>query len=279
VRADERARAAAGAGRAGAGLLGSAVRRRIVEHLDGLPRVAAEGRPRRDQGMSAAELAVLLGLHVTTVRFHLDQLLAGGLLDSHHVRSGSAGRPAKKYVVLDGDLAQIGRPAPDRAEDPVGEGAGEPYQVLAGLLAATLAEGDAARLNPEEAGREWVRQRVAERAAGAAPGDGPSGPGAGPHVGAAVTDLLREWGYRPQLSGGEEGSPLVVTLHDCPFLDLARAHPAVVCGIHRGLLRGALEAVGDTETEVSLHPFVDARTCQAVLAPPTDHAPERRSTR
>lgn len=247
-------------GRAGADLLSSGVRRRIVEHLDSLPRVATGGRPGRDQGLTAAELADVLGLHVTTARFHLDQLLAAGLLDSHFVRRGGAGRPAKKYLPAGGDLGEAaGGQAPP----------GEPYQVLATLLTTSVVAGEEDGLSPEEAGRQWVRQRTAAAAPAA------QGEDVDRRLRTAVVDLLREWGYHAELSDGPRESELVVTLRDCPFLELARAHPAVVCGIHRGLLRGVLETAGELDADVSLRPFIDARTCQAVLTRHRQPAPEQ----
>lgn len=249
--------------REGAHLLSSAVRRQIVEHLDALPRVAAHGRPRRDQGLTARELAAVLGLHVTTARFHLDQLLAAGLLDSHFVRQGGAGRPAKKYVVAPGDLSDgLGPDATGQA----------PYQVLASLLASSVPVGEAKGLTPEEAGEQWVRRRLAQRSehrsetpaerAAAADLDDVAWR---ERTGSAVVDLLQEWGYTPELAGGEDSSQVLLTLRECPFLELASAQPAVVCGVHRGLLRGALAAAGEADAGVSLRPFVDRHTCQAVL--------------
>ena len=64
----------------GSALLLSRVRRSIVDQLSALPRLAVEGRPTRDRGLTAAELGEVLGLHSTTVRFHLDRLVAAGVL-------------------------------------------------------------------------------------------------------------------------------------------------------------------------------------------------------
>jgi hypothetical protein len=38
-----------------------------------------------------------------------------------------------------------------------------------------------------------------------------------------------------------------------------------VCGVHRGLLRGTLESLGEHETEVSLRPLVEPRVCLATV--------------
>ncbi|MGD8199251.1 helix-turn-helix transcriptional regulator [Ornithinimicrobium sp. W1679] len=264
--------------RGGAFLLTSAVRRSIVDHLVGLPRLAVEGRPTRDDGMTAAELGTVLGLHSTTVRFHLDQLVSAGLVGSRFVRSGGAGRPAKRYFVVEGELGPVARP-----------GVEGPYQVLATLLAGALDPADEGRLTPEEAGAEWVRHRLEEGDDhGLREDDVPHAAStAGEWVAkvGGVVDLLQEWGYTPDLSvSGREGD-VTLTLRDCPFLDLARIHPEVVCGVHRGLLRGALEAAGEQDAGVSLRPFVGPTTCHAVLlrhrtppGEPIDPGPARWST-
>ncbi|MFX0539889.1 helix-turn-helix transcriptional regulator [Ornithinimicrobium sp. Y1847] len=268
----------------GAALLTSAVRRRIMDTLAALPRLTVEGRPTRDGGLSAAELGERLDLHSTTVRFHLDQLVGAGLVDSHFVRDGGAGRPKKKYVIVEGDLSQVVRP----------DAAG-PYRVLATLLADALDPATATEVTPEQAGIDWVRRRLAEQRAA----DGDQREGTPERAGTTgqwlgkvggVVDLLEEWGYTPDLTlDGAEGD-LILTLRDCPFLDLARAHPAVVCGVHRGLLKGALQEAGEEQAEVSLRPFVGPATCHAVvvrdastksvvgLALPGDRDPETTAT-
>lgn len=252
----------------GIALLSSSVRRRIVEHLAALPRLAVGGTPTRDLGLTAAELGRVLDLHSTTVRFHLDQLVAGGLVSAHFVRGGGAGRPAKRYAVEEGELSSLTQP---RAEGP--------YQVLATLLAEALAQDGAERTTPEEAGREWALRRLAAATTPLAPSPEPaSTPGGWVGKVGLVLDLLQEWGYHPDLQVGGREADVTLVLRDCPFLDLARLHPALVCGVHRGLLRGALEAAGESQAGVSLRPFVEERTCHAVLVRhdphPSDEPPQ-----
>lgn len=235
-----------------ASLMASSVRRSIVEQLRALPPLAVPGRPTRDTGLTAAELGRELGLHSTTVRFHLDQLVDGGLVQAHFVRSGGAGRPAKRYVAA---------PVAQAAPEPATEG---PYQVLATLLAGALDPADGPRPTPEEAGAAWVRRRL-----GAGPDEQLSEPSrtTGEWVGkvGAVVDLLQEWGYTPDLEMTGRQGDVRITLRDCPFLELARERPEVVCGVHRGLLKGALEVAGEDEAGVSLRPFVAPGTCHALL--------------
>lgn len=239
----------------GAALLVSPVRRRIV---DTLANQRPGGAPQDVAGMTAAQLAAVLDLHVTTVRFHLDQLVAAGILHAEFSREFGVGRPRKVYAVAPGAL--------DEARDH------DAFRILAGLLAESLGDGS---LAPEEAGRRWSLRRLARSAE--APADTP-----GRWLGkiAQMIDVLQSWGYTPELATSEGGRTVRVNLVRCPFIDLAREHPAVVCGIHRGLIAGAMESLGEDDTEVSLEPFVKPDLCRAHVrtrtpfrAQPVDPAP------
>lgn len=267
---------------AGAALLLSPVRRGIVEEL-----TRVDPQERRT-GLSAAELGARLDLHATTIRFHVDQLVTAGILDAHFVRDGGVGRPSKKYILHEVPLG-------DHAQADEG-----PFALLAGLLTSVLSTEEAGRLTPEEAGVRWATERAAAlreaHGEGAARRDGngegavrrdSNGDGAGESTRQGqidkardVTHLLRDWGYSPEVEDGEEAGEVGLTLHDCPFLPLAASNPDVVCGVHRGLLRGALDAVGETGARVSLRPFTGPTTCRAMLQldPPGTPGPETTDT-
>jgi len=233
-----------------AALLASPVRRRIVDRLAHHGEASA-GLP----GLTATELAQEFGLHVTTVRFHLDQLVAAGLAEAEVRRSGGAGRPRKFYVAAPGSLEDIG------AATEVGS-----LRLLTSLLAQTLAQGVSGdAVTPAEAGRRWAQEHVPAEP-GATPADTPGRWLA--KVGRMI-DVLQEWGYTPELRTSEGGRVAEVTLSSCPFLELARANPAVVCGIHRGLISGSLSQLGEDSPRVSLEPFVDDTTCLARVSTTT----------
>lgn len=234
----------------GAALLASPVRRRIVDTLTGHD--LEEGR-----GMSAAELAGLLDLHVTTVRFHLDQLVAAGLLTTHVRHRAGAGRPAKLYAV---DPAAFGEPQSTTA-----------YHVLTELLAATLEQSaDGTVITPEQAGMRWMQAHLDAAPDDMVPADSP---GRWLSKVGRMLDVLGRWGYVPDVTTSDGGRTAEVTLRDCPFIELARTNPAVVCGVHRGLLRGAMDRLGETDTNISLRAFVDATTCRARLTTRAPFAP------
>ena len=224
-----------------AGLLHSPVRRAVVEELAAL-------RPtERNVGLTALELGRKLSLHSTTIRFHVDQLVAAGMLDFYFARSGGVGRPSKCYVLRERSLG----------ESATGPSGPEPFTMLAGVLASALSADEADPLTPEEAGIRWVARR-AQQAPPRLHDQSAQG-----KVG-QVVELLSEWGYTPDTTVGDDGV-VDMTLRGCPFLDLAHTHPDVVCGMHRGLLHGALEAVGEAGARVSLQPFVGPDTCRAQI--------------
>src|SRR5699024_9552092 len=76
------------------------VRRKLYALLSDLPQPSdADLAGTEPWGLSAQELAGAMGLHLTTVRFHLDQLVAAGLLTAAQARPVGAGRPRKLYAV------------------------------------------------------------------------------------------------------------------------------------------------------------------------------------
>jgi len=230
-----------------AALLTSPVRRQIV---DSLAHVEDTSR-----GLTAAELGAEVDLHVTTVRFHLDQLVAAGLVEATVRREGGAGRPRKFYALAPGSL--------DDVEARTGM---EPLRLLSGLLAQTLADGVSGHaVTPADAGRRWAEEHV-PASTDAEPADTP-----GRWLGklAQMIDVLQEWGYTPELRTSQGGRTAEVRLAHCPFLELARENPAVVCGIHRGLISGSLAQLGENATRVSLEPFVDDTTCLAHVSTTT----------
>jgi predicted ArsR family transcriptional regulator len=225
----------------GAVLLASPARRAILQELQRF----AEDKddPVGAGGMTAARLADEICLHVTTVRFHLDQLELAGLVLSHFTTAFGVGRPRKVYV------------AAPRTPDPASSASH--LKLLAGLLTKSFS----ADLSPSEAGEQWAREHVTLR------DDGPATtPGGWLTKLGRLIDVLQKWGYTPNLTTTDGGRACRIDLVDCPFRDLARANPDVVCGIHRGLLSGVLDQLGEDQVEVSLQPFVGPSLCHAFVS-------------
>lgn len=213
-------------------LLSSQVRRRIVDLVRHSP-----GR------LAAADLSSALELHVTTVRFHLDQLEQAGVLRSDRERRRAVGRPRKVYDV-----------APETI--PVNESA---YVVLAGVLAGAIPGSVKERtLASIAAGKSWARSHVTGRDAEAtAPEQGSGLPVR------ALIDVLARWGYRRETVTVERPGPSCyrLTLASCPMKEAALAHPEVVCTAHLGLIRGTLERLGLPDVFVRVLPMVREDLC------------------
>ena len=77
-----------------------------------------------------------------------------------------------------------------------------------------------------------------------------------------LDDMLLRLGCEPEHADG------VIRLHACPWLEAARAHPTVVCALHRGLIAAV---VGD-RADVRLTPLTPAGTCDLVIDPPPTSA-------
>jgi predicted ArsR family transcriptional regulator len=191
----------------------------------------------RDGPVSKDEAAAAMGVARSVAAFHLDRLVADGLLTTEYRRlSGrqgpGAGRPAKLYRRAEGELSVS---VPDRR-----------YDLAAGLLAAAVDEATRtgtpvaralARIATER-GRE-----LGERARAAAG----KRPGRRALIDAALT-VLDEQGYDPR-PGSDE-----VVLANCPFHALVDEQRDLVCGMNHDLLGGMAEAMGDDLLEARLEP-------------------------
>jgi predicted ArsR family transcriptional regulator len=175
-------------------LLAEPVRRSLYEYV-----AAAPAEVGRDEAADA------VGVTRSLAAFHLDKLVAAGLLDSSYRRlSGrtgpGAGRPAKLYRRAAAERAVS---VPPRA-----------YASAAQLFAEVV---DRAGLEPE-------LQAAARRAGEAA------------QPGKQLEELLTERGYQPRRDGS------AIRLRNCPFHALAREFPPLVCGMNLALLEGLLAA-------------------------------------
>jgi predicted ArsR family transcriptional regulator len=182
----------------------------------------AAGRPR-----SLAELVKATGLHVNTVRGHLDDLVGAGTVSRRQAPAVGRGRPAWLY---DAD-----------GPDP---GPGTEYAGLAATLAATLERtSPSPRADAVRAGEDWGRSLQAQV----------SGLPAGREQ---VVRVLERMGFAPRT--GQDGA---IRLTRCPLLQTARRHPEVVCGVHQGIVQGVLAAAAGSAGEPELRAFAEPGAC------------------
>lgn len=179
----------------------------------------------RTEAIDAATVADELSLHVTTARFHLDQLVRGGLAQRRAEVHGRRGRPRMLYSAT----------GPVRADDA--------REQLIGVLAAALSrEADGAD-ESVRAGRGWADSFELDVTAGAFEG---------------LADVLHRLGFGPEMLADR------IELHDCPFRDAAREHPEVVCSVHRGLVEQLVTRAG-ADGQAELLPFIQPDLCRVAL--------------
>ena len=78
----------------------------------------------------------------------------------------------------------------------------------------------------------------------------------------ALVARLDALGFDPAVAD-DDGQATVAFTH-CPFRELAERHPDVVCGLHRGLVEGFVDAVGGARVD-TFHPLTDRTPCQVEL--------------
>jgi predicted ArsR family transcriptional regulator len=186
------------------------------------------------------EAAEAVGIERGTAAHHLDRLAADGLLEIDYQRlSGrqgpGAGRPAKLYrraprdfdvSLPPRDYELAGRLLAEAADRARTEGT----DIVAALDEVASAEGERVAKTIESRLRGGrIRQPASRRR--------------------VVLGALEEHGYEP--TSGEDGT---VVLRNCPFHNLARQHTDLICGMNLGLVRTAIDAVGDTGLEARLEP-------------------------
>jgi predicted ArsR family transcriptional regulator len=154
------------------------------------------------------EVAATLGVGRTLAAFHLDKLVAAGLLETSYARRSGrsgpgAGRPAKLYRRAAGER-EVSVP-PRR------------YLSAAELLAEAV----------EAAGADAALYAVARRR------------GREAAAGGGIQERLAARGYEPQAE--PDGT---VRLRNCPFHVLAEEFPPLVCGMNLALVEGLVEGTG-----------------------------------
>ncbi len=199
----------------------------VRKNLYGVVRRA--GRP-----MTREEAAAAAGISRNLAAFHLDKLVAAGLLRSGFDagdRPRQVGRTPKTYVPS-AEAVQVSVPA--RAYQDLAEILLDAVTAESTGTAGEAARREAARERGRDAGRSAVRPR------------GRLGP---ERALTAVEAALDERGYEPY-----RPEPDCVRMRNCPFHPLAARSPEVVCGINVEFCSGLLEGM-------------DAGAVRAVLAP------------
>jgi predicted ArsR family transcriptional regulator len=226
----------------GVGALAEPARRALYLYVVAQPEPVS-----RDQAAAGA------GLPRHTAKFHLDRLVADGLLDTEYRRlSGrrgpGAGRPTKLYRRSG---RQVAVTLPPRHYDLAG-------QILARAVEDAARDGvpilQAVQRAAVDAGhRLGAEQRLRDEGSAAASGDAAALDG--------VAAVLAAHGYEPRVQGDR------VVLANCPFHALARAHTALVCGMNLHLITALLDELARRDVLAGLDP-APQRCCVTLTTEP-----------
>ncbi|BCO36656.1 helix-turn-helix transcriptional regulator [Mycobacterium heckeshornense] len=189
--------------------------------------------------MSIAAIAEHLDVHPNTVRFHLDGLVRDGRVERVTPDHRRPGRPPLMF----------------RAIRQMDRGGARRYQLLAEILTLGFADERDPSGKALAAGRAWGQRLV-------------SGPAGGMRTEESIdhlVGLLDDLGFAPERRGsaGEHQ----IGLRHCPFLELAETRSSVVCPIHLGIMRGAMDIIQAPVTVDRLDAFVEPDLCVAHLGP------------
>jgi predicted transcriptional regulator len=186
-------------------------------------------------GSTLADLAATTGLHVNTVREHLEALEQRGLVQRERAAPRGRGRPAWRYR-------------------PVEPSEQSEYAGLATALAATIhRSSERPRDDAVAAGAEWGRDLA--RAKGDPPAPGRPAAGGRSSRCSPTSGSPR----RPTNGTPSPGSPAA----RCSTL--RTRYPDIVCGVHLGIVRGALEAYGADGARAQMFAFCEPGACRLEL--------------
>lgn len=232
-------------------LLGSPVRRAVMDVLESLPTAPTASEPwSRSHGLTAADLADRLDRHVTTLRFHLEQLVDAGLITFHDERLG-VGRPRRFFRVT------------EQTED------ASAYRMLTEVLADAMAS----EITPEEAGVRWAQRHVPPLMGDEIPLPPATTVGRWLSKIGLLIDLLTAWGHAPETES--TGTNTVIELTHCPLHELPLSKPDALDSLHVGLVRGSLDALGEPDVGVHLEPDPHSGHCTIRISPRTDFSAQK----
>jgi predicted ArsR family transcriptional regulator len=188
-----------------------------------------------DAPLSAQQVAQYFGLHVNAARMHLDKLVKGGLLRVIRRRDSRGGRPAHLYYENEEDREIL---FPSRC-----------YKILAEIFLAVMSDNRSRKLSS--------RLEMEAARAGREEGLRGSSPLARIGRGASLEDTVEAWladakrrGLKARLARDPE-MPCRINFLSCPFGDLAKEDPELLCPLHRGIEEGLLSLAGDYTVEQS----------------------------
>lgn len=254
--------------------------------------------------MGVTEVATAIGVHPNTVRFHLDALVADGVVERTVAEPAGPGRPRTVYSARPGMdrggtrsyrllarmlLSRLAASVDDRAHAHADQTAG--ITEITDMTEIAGIAGPAGTVEAVETGRVWGGYLVDEPP--------PYQRVTAQEAVAHLTALLAELGFDPEPQpnqragagaglkpladthqdtraarpgrrsgrGRPEPVPDRIRLRHCPFLELAEEYGQIVCPLHLGLMQGALAELRAPVSATRIEPFAEPGACLAHLAP------------
>ncbi|MDX3781472.1 MULTISPECIES: helix-turn-helix transcriptional regulator [Streptomyces] len=232
--ASPQARAASGV--EAVSVLADEVRRRLYGFIRRAHRPVTREEAAADAGVSAKLAA-----------FHLDKLVAAGLLNSRYDNPGGVRRVGRKPKVYEPADTDIRISIPERRPD-----------VLAEILVDAVLDQQQGE-DAQSAALRTARHRGEELGAATRASTRPGR--LGPERSLTLSEsVLEEHGFEP-----DRQAPTEVRLLNCPFHPLAARSPELVCGINHAFLGGFLTGLQTTGIDAVLAPH-PGRCCVELRA-------------
>jgi predicted ArsR family transcriptional regulator len=215
----------------------------VAALADPVRRRIYEGVRRAHDPITRDEAAAGAGISRNLATFHLDKLVAAGLLrvEAAAGRAGRVGRRPKVYLLAATEVAVT---IPQRE-----------YELAAEVLADALTQLPAPTASAAVEASACDRGRRAGEAAAA----GLRGRLGLERAMTATTELLEACGFAPR--SDDDGT---ITFGNCPFHRLAERSRTLICGLNHAYVRGVLEGLGsDRVLDAELAPMA-GRCCVRV---------------
>ncbi|MDK1347717.1 transcriptional regulator [Streptomyces sp. 378] len=202
---------------------------------------------RAHRPVTREEAAADAGISAKLAAFHLDKLVAAGLLSSHYDNPGGVRRVGRKPKLYEPADTDIRISIPERRPD-----------VLAEILIDAVLDqqqGEDAQLAALRTARHRGEELGAATRASTRPGR------LGPERSLTLSEsVLEEYGFEP-----DRQAPTEVRLMNCPFRPLAARSPELVCGINHAFLGGFLTGLQTAGIDAVLAPH-PGRCCVELRA-------------
>ncbi|WP_156907801.1 helix-turn-helix transcriptional regulator [Corynebacterium freiburgense] len=194
-----------------------------------------------EHGAKASDIAAKLGMHINTVRGHLDELSDLQAIVTEREKTHGRGRPSVIF----------------HARIPSGSEVLSEHAALVHALVDHLGDPHDPKVQETatDIGREWARKIERSGKTWSTPEEAAK----------ALTRALRQLGFDPG-TRFTRNECTVIDVHACPFITSDHRPPnPLICAIHEGFLHEALGPYGQGIAHIQLLPMAKPNCCQVLL--------------